>query len=127
MFDNPDIVGAILLGIAAVVPFLWKLAKTKWTWLQKQLEKTELDELAEGVVAEVYQEFVRDIKAKSDDGKLTSEEKKEAMDKAIAKFRELAKNSMWPAAKALAEPVLKSLLEKAINRMKGSAKEAESK
>jgi hypothetical protein len=115
----------ILTIAGAVLGLVWKYARTKWKWLEAALEKTKLDDLAEGAVTEVYQDYVRNLKASNEDGTLTPEEKKEAMSKAVAKFKDMAKSAgIGVYLKELAEPVIKALLEKAINRMKGSASAA---
>lgn len=111
----------ILAVAAPLVGLLWRYLKTKWKWLEVALEKTKIDDIAEGVVTEVYQDYVRSLKAASADGSLSADEKKEAMRMAVEKFKTLAKSQGIPAIRELAEPIIKALLEKAINRMKGSA------
>jgi hypothetical protein len=111
----------ILAVAAPIVGLLWRYLKTKWRWLDVALEKTKIDDIAEGAVTEVYQDYVRELKAKSEDGVLTADEKKEAMRRAVEKFKTVAKDQGLPALRELAEPIIKALLEKAINRMKGSA------
>lgn len=111
-----------ILAIAApIVGLLWRYLKTKWKWLDAALAKTQLDEVAEGAVTVVYQDYVRDLKEKSEDGSLTPDEKKEAMSKAVTHFKEIAKAQGLPALQSLAEPIIRAILEKAVNKMKGNA------
>lgn len=111
----------VWLGIAAVVGpllgLLYKYLSAKWTWLADIKAKTQLDEIAEAAVVEVYQNTVRKLKADSADGKLTDEEKKAAMDEAIESFKRIAKEQALPAAQELAVPMLKALLEKAVSKL----------
>ena len=45
MFDNPEIfITLIVLGGAALA-LGWKFLRTKWKWLQAQLDKTDIDEI----------------------------------------------------------------------------------
>ena len=124
MFENPEIFIPVIIGVAGLLALGWKFLKSKWTWANKLLAKTQLDELAEAAAAETYETFVRDLKANAKDGKLTSEEKKEAMKRAVGTFKDLAKDQAIPAAKELALPMIKALIEKGINRLKGDAADA---
>lgn len=122
--DSTSIFIAVIVGIGSVVPFIWKFLLAKSATVRKWLDATELDELAIGAATETYENYVRDIKAAADDGKLTSEEKKQAMGKAVDTFKGMAKDKGVKAAKELAIPVIKSLIEKGINKLKGDARDA---
>lgn len=115
MFDNPEILLAVLALLAAAVPLAWKWLKTKNAMVQSYLDRTQLDEIAEGAVTEVYQTFVRDLKQADT---FDSAKKKEAMDKALEIFKTTAKERGLPELKKIGAPIVKSLLEKAVTRMK---------
>ena len=119
--DSTTIFIAILVAIGSVVPFVWKYLLAKSQTLRDWLDKSQLDEIAIGAATETWESMVRDMKSKADDGKLTSAEKKEAMKTALGTFKDLAKDQGVKAAKDLAEPLIKGLIEKAINRLKGDA------
>jgi len=126
MFENPEIFVTLIVIGGGLIGLGWRYLSTKWKWLRQQLDKTEFDELAIGAAQETYEEFVRDLKKQGKDGKLTSDEKKEAMKRAVGKFKDAAKEQAIPAASKLAVPVIKGLVEMGINKLKGSAKEAKS-
>jgi len=115
MWEDPTIWLGIIAGVVAVVTLGWKWAKGKWSWISKY---PELLALAEGAVTETYHEYVRAIKERSADGTLTSEEKKQAMALAVAKFTAHAKANGMAAAQTVAMPIVKSLIEKAVTRLK---------
>lgn len=115
MLDNPEILLPVITALAAAVVFGWKWLKTRYAPTKKWLEKTSLDEIAEGAATEVYQDLVRDLKA---EGNFDSAAKKAAMSKALDTFKRVGKEQGLEEAKRLATPIAKSLIEKAITRLK---------
>ena len=119
--DNPDVFLLILAAISGLLDLGWRFLRSKWAWLDKTLEQTRLDEIAEAAATDTYEAFVRDLKRSADDGKLTPGEKKEAMSRAVQTFRDLAQDDAISEAKSLATPVIKSLVERAVSRLKNLA------
>lgn len=71
-------------------------------------------ELARGAVTEVWEEYVREIKAAKEDGKLTAEEKRVAQEKALQKMIEEGKTGGFDLIKEFGMPFLKALIEQGV-------------
>jgi len=83
---------------------------------------TLINEITYGAVIEVGETFVKDIKQKSKDGKLTIEEAKEAFSKAKNKIKE----TIGPKAVALAKQIgveIDKLIDITIERLVSELKE----
>ena len=111
----------IVITVAAALALAYKYFKPKWQVVNDFLAKTQFDEIAEAAVNEVYQEYVRELKANAADGDLTSEDKKEALKKAKDAFIRIAKEKGLSAAIELGKPLIELFLEKAIDRRKAEA------
>lgn len=111
----------IWLGVAAVagplLALLYTYLSSKWSWLKDLKDKSQIDEIVEAAVVEVYQNSVRGLKEASADGKLTADEKKQVMDEAVDAAKRIAKEQGLPLLQELALPVIKSLIEKAVTKL----------
>lgn len=84
-FITPTIVGLVLAIIGA--GYLWLKGK----YLNKWLEKTELDELVEAAVVEVKLKVMEALEKANEDGKITADELRAALDVGVAAFKDMAK------------------------------------
>lgn len=112
--QNPDVLTAVGYILGAAVTFI--LAK----WGQAFLAKNNLDKLynlTHDMVMQVYVEYVRDLKAASEDGTLTPEEKKIALDRAVALIKANAKSYGVDVAKTY----LPAVVEYVLRKIKGEA------
>jgi hypothetical protein len=107
---------AVMSVIAIIIGALWGYFKRKV--LKEEGWIKEVSMLAETAVTTVYLDFVRELKIKSEDGKLTIEEKREALDKALKKIKELAQERGIALAKKYSDDILKMILERAISKLK---------
>lgn len=88
----------------------------------RELLKVRLSEVAQGAVAEVYEEYYRGIKLATKNGELAAEEqaaaKKTARDMAVNKIVGLAKSEGLDVAKEFGLPYLKAAVEAAVGALK---------
>lgn len=112
---------AVVDIVTAVVVALLPLA---FAWLASKVAKSEAQkeavQLLKTGVEEVYQTFVKKLKAALADGsgKLSEAEKQKARDMAIAKAKELAKPAARKVLEAWGKPVLEALVSRIVNRNK---------
>lgn len=115
----------ILTVVMGILTGLGLISKFREYLLDKLGQnKAKLVDAALSAVTETYHEYVKDIKAKKQDGKLTKDEAKNARDMALNKLKNFAKAEGINVAKAVGEAALPALIEKAVNAMKKSAKDA---
>lgn len=98
-------------GIAAVVGWL------KW---RGTIRERAMMFLAAGV-RETYEEYVRKIKAASADGKLTDDERREAVRQAIERAKQYALAEGVDLLKYVAKETLPALIDSIVRRFKGEA------
>lgn len=106
--------------IAAAITLLAGLA-ARWGWVRKWRLDRAVECLAAGV-RETYEEYVREIKKASEDGKLTDEERSFAMRMALEKAKSYALNAGFDLLKVYAEEYLPVLVERIIGSQKAVAK-----
>jgi hypothetical protein len=103
-------------------------------WRQTQLQKVEVagNELerqarllirqltldAEAAAQATYDIYVRNIKAASSDGKLTDEERSQAMKSALQKLASIGKEKGVDYFREYSEPLLRAMIEQAVTRLK---------
>jgi len=107
---------AVISVLAIIIGALWAYFKRKV--LKEEGWIKEVAMLAETAVTSVYLGFVRELKTKSEDGKLTLEEKEEALNKALKRIKELAQERGIALAKKYGDDILKMILERAISKLK---------
>ena len=111
--------------ISAIVTIL--TAFGVWTKIETRIQrklgenKFKIWEISKGVVADVYHDYVKEIKKSREDGKLTVGEAKEARNKAISLLKEKAKEGGIDAIKIMGEAAFPALIEKAVNYLKKDA------
>lgn len=116
MWESPELWLGIVAVVTLLVTFGWRWLKSAWPLLTKY---PELLALAEEAAKATADEYTSAIKKASEDGKLTKEEQKAAMGLATAKFMSIAKSRGLDAAKGLALPLVRGLIEKGLTRLKG--------
>ena len=102
--------------LAIVLGFVVTLVVRK-KWVSEKLANQLKDDVS-GTVTEVYHEYVKDRKAKAEDGKLTEEEKKEARNLALKKLGDIGKDKGIDYAKQYGIPLILSLVEKFVTQKK---------
>lgn len=103
--------GLCELGITAItlwVALLWK--KFRQTEIGQRLATTAI----EAAVAEVWDEFVQDLKAKAADGKLTAAERREAQNLAISKAMGIVEHEGQDLLNIHSERMIKALINRAV-------------
>lgn len=103
--------------------YLWKLIiPVAFAWLLKKAHDKEALQSAiralEAGVTDAWVNFVRELKAKAQDGKLSAEEKKEAATWARNKAMEIAKGPGKRVLVSLGELGMNALIEKIVKKNK---------
>lgn len=109
---NPALWEVIMAIIAAIVGFF--AAKYKWT---KQ-KWGKIIKSAEVAINTVYREFIREAKARNEDGKLTADEIKEALGKAWELTKEDLKKQGIELAKYVSQEYFPVLVDKVLKAFK---------
>ena len=114
--------------------FIWKalltVGGTLFAWLAKMMvakageDQAKKDAILalEAAVSATYEEFVRQTKQATADGKLSDAERKAARNMAITKAKEIATGAGLKLLKSWGAPILESLVEKIVSKMKESKK-----
>ena len=121
---NETVLDWIFKIFVAIVGFIF--TKAKWNEVKEKKGIGILAQAAEVGATKTYDTFVKDIKAKAEDGKLTKEEAKEAMNKAKAEALAYAKSKGVDLLKEHGEDLLKAAIEKVVktyNSFKDKKKE----
>lgn len=103
--------GLCELGITAItlwVALLWK--RFRQTEIGQRLATTAI----EAAVAEVWDEFVQDLKTKAADGKLTAAERREAQSLAISKAMGIVQHEGQELLNIHSERMIKALINRAV-------------
>lgn len=102
----------VLSVLTAIIGYVLKTAFVK----KYELERCIL--ALESGVQEVYETYVKSIKAASEDGKLTDMEKDEARDKAYTHAKQILATEGIDLAKYYGPRIAKAVIEKLIKRSK---------
>lgn len=89
-WSDPEVMAAILGGLATVAGALFTaLTRSRW-WASQDWKTRKVLAIARWVVGRVYESYVRDLKERSPDGKLTPVQRDIAVEKAKAGIVEAA-------------------------------------
>jgi len=105
------------IGVLLGLGLTWLVAKVIKKFNLNEAEQNAIEALAAGV-NDVYLNYVKDLKAKAEDGKLTDEEKKAAKTMAINKAKQLASGSGKKLIATMAEERLGTWVDKLVNKAK---------
>jgi len=127
IFYNVEILNAVLGIVGLILTFVIKKVSDKYfTTKENDKKTTELKNLVVSSVLvgvdKTYQEYVRELKGLSADGKLTSDEKKIALSKAKEYAIEYAKNAGLDLSKFIGTDYLTALIEDTITLRKKNSK-----
>jgi len=112
---------AVLKVLVSLVIVVWGGFKAKKLMLDdpKNAKKKRVIEIAEGVVKEIFDTEIRELKKAKEDGKLTKEEISAANKKAVEKLKEEGKKKGLEVVKLFAEEYLPVLIDKIVKKLKG--------
>jgi len=109
--------GLLLLG--TVLAGVWSLFKSTELYARLHRRRCERALLAlEAGVMNTYETYVREIKASREDGKLTSEERREARRRAKNYALDLARSEGLDIARELGHTYLDAWLERLVRKLK---------
>jgi hypothetical protein len=112
---GPELLAVVVAAVGGVAALLRKSQSVKNYQGERALE------FVETAVRDTYEEYVREAKNAAEDGKLTSGERKDAMNMAISKAKNLAAVNGFNLLKFYAAEYLPVLIEKVIRRDKAEA------
>jgi len=111
LLGNEAIFGAIVSGVL----LLWGILKAKLHL--KDTKWAKVLETVEQAVAEVYHEYIRDLKTGRADGKLTKEEIDEAHKKAWERAKTIGKEKGLDVAKEVSQAYFPVLIKKVLGKI----------
>ena len=111
--ESQTVIGALLAAVTGLV--------VRWSWVKKLRLEQAVQCISAGV-RETYEEYVRETKKASEDGKLTAEERDAAMRMALAKARSYAREKGFDLLKIYAAEFLPVLAERIIGVQKASGR-----
>ncbi|HPG30909.1 MAG TPA: hypothetical protein PKY81_10790 [bacterium] len=126
IFSNPEVFNTFLTILVLVISFTFQKFFEQYFKIKEDDSKTaKVGKLAaQAVFAGVdktYQEFVRQCKAQSSDGKLTTEEKKKALQLALKYAKQYAIENGIEFGKEYGDDLLAAMIEDYITKRKSSA------
>jgi len=112
---------SVLKILVTVIVFVWGLIKVKKMALDdpKNAKRKQVVEMLEGIVKNIYDTEVRELKKAKEDGKLTKEEIAAANKKAIEVLKEEGKKKGLAIGKLFAEEYLPVLVNRIVSKAKG--------
>jgi len=112
---------SILTILVTIIVSVWGLIKVKKMALDdpKNAKRKQVVEMLEGIVKNIYDTEVRELKKAKEDGKLTKEEISAANKKAIEVLKEEGKKKGLAIGKLFAEEYLPILVNKVVAKAKG--------
>ena len=109
------VAGLVLVLLTALSAYLTKMINT---YIKDEKTASQINEIVEDAVFKTFNDFVKNIKASSADGKLTAAERAVAMGKTKQFIMENAAKKGIDLGKTIAKEKITTLIESAVQRSK---------